>query len=208
MAMESVGAEKRPYHHGNLRQALLEEAEAILEQDGIQALTLRAVARAAGVSHAAPTNHFGDLAGLLSELAAVGFRRFIVMLRTAAAVVGDDPVARARAMDRAYVDFARTHTGMFLLIFRKEQLDPAWPALREAGREAMDLLRETAIAAAPEKARDARWLATRMAARWSLVHGFALLAIDQRLDPILMNTPDIDVDDLLEMIQQKTLFDD
>lgn len=208
MAMESVEAEKRPYHHGNLRQALLEEAEAILEQDGIQALTLRAVARAAGVSHAAPTNHFGDLAGLLSELAAVGFRRFIVMLHTAAAVVGDDPVARARAMDRAYVDFARTHTGMFLLIFRKEQLDPDRPALREAGREAMDLLRETAIAAAPEKARDVRWLATRMAARWSLVHGFALLAIDQRLDPILMNIPDIDVDDLLEMIQQKTLFDD
>src|SRR5215218_7906479 len=65
-----------PYHHGALRDALLKAAEAVLERDGLQGLTLRAVAREAGVSHAAPTHHFGDLTGLVSELAAIGFLQF------------------------------------------------------------------------------------------------------------------------------------
>src|SRR5437763_15252056 len=65
-----------PYHHGALRDALLQAAERVLERDGLGGLTLRAVAREAGVSHAAPTHHFGDLTGLLSELAAIGFRQF------------------------------------------------------------------------------------------------------------------------------------
>jgi AcrR family transcriptional regulator len=65
-----------PYHHGALRDALLQAAEKLLERDGLPGLTLRAVAREAGVSHAAPTHHFGDLTGLLSELAAIGYTRF------------------------------------------------------------------------------------------------------------------------------------
>ena len=65
-----------PYHHGALRDALLQAAERVLERDGLAGLTLRAVAREAGVSHAAPTHHFGDLTGLLSELAAIGYRMF------------------------------------------------------------------------------------------------------------------------------------
>lgn len=198
-------AAKRPYHHGNLRAALLEEAETILECQGIQALTLRAVARAAGVSHAAPTNHFGDLSGLLSELAAIGFQRFNAMLRAAAEAAGGCPVARARAMDRAYVRFACAHAGMFLLMFRQEQVSWEWPALSEAGGEAMDLLRGSTITASPEQAADPRWLATRMAARWSLIHGFALLAIDQRMDLMLTQFPDADslLDAVLESVWAK-----
>src|SRR5262249_16154269 len=65
-----------PYHHGSLPEAMLRAAETILERDGIGGLTLRAAAREAGVSHAAPKNHFGDVMGLLSDLAAVGFARF------------------------------------------------------------------------------------------------------------------------------------
>ena len=64
-------ANDTPYHHGDLREALLKAAERVLERDGLAGLTLRAVAREAGVSHAAPTHHFGDLTGLLSELAAI-----------------------------------------------------------------------------------------------------------------------------------------
>src|SRR5260370_4613036 len=67
-------SEDAPYHHGALHDALLEAAERVLERDGLSGLTLRAVAREAGVSHAAPTHHFGDLTGLVSELAAIGFR--------------------------------------------------------------------------------------------------------------------------------------
>src|SRR6201985_1554651 len=76
------GGEAR-YHHGALHEALLKAAEKVLERDGLQGLTLRAVAREAGVSHAAPTHHFGDLTGLVSALAAIGFRHFNGSLVTA-----------------------------------------------------------------------------------------------------------------------------
>ena len=97
----STGAAGRPamppYHHGDLHDALLQAAERVLERDGLAGLTLRAVAREAGVSHAAPTHHFGDLTGLVSELAAIGFRQFnAAMARptpsvNAAADEGDGP---------------------------------------------------------------------------------------------------------------------
>src|SRR5437870_528460 len=75
-AGRKAGGGEAPYHHGALRDALLKAAETVLERDGLQGLTLRAVARQAGVSHAAPTHHFGDLTGLVSELAAIGFQQF------------------------------------------------------------------------------------------------------------------------------------
>src|SRR6266568_6229969 len=77
--------EDSPYHHGALRDALLKAAETVLERDGLAGLTLRAVAREAGVSHAAPTHHFADLTGLVSELAAIGFRQFNVAMAAATA---------------------------------------------------------------------------------------------------------------------------
>jgi AcrR family transcriptional regulator len=99
-----------PYHHGSLREAMLQAAEHILERDGIQGLTLRAAAREAGVSHAAPKNHFGDIKGLLSDLAAVGFERFRATME--ANVREGDPVpGRMDAIGRGYVTFARAHPG-------------------------------------------------------------------------------------------------
>jgi len=91
-----------PYHHGSLREAMLRAAESILERDGIGGLTLRAAAREAGVSHAAPKNHFGDVMGLLSDLAAVGFARFQATMK--AHVRKSDPApARLEAIGRGYV---------------------------------------------------------------------------------------------------------
>src|SRR6202012_11071 len=78
-------SESAPYHHGALRDALLKAAERVLERDGLAGLTLRAVAREAGVSHAAPTHHFRDLTGLVSELAAIGFRQFNTAMAAACA---------------------------------------------------------------------------------------------------------------------------
>src|SRR5438132_5555191 len=89
-----------PYHHGDLHEALLKAAERVLERDGLAGLTLRAVAREAGVSHAAPTHHFGDLTGLLSELAAIGFRQFGQAMAAADASAATTPekgVASAKA---------------------------------------------------------------------------------------------------------------
>src|SRR3954471_6921119 len=93
-------AEEAPYHHGALHDALLKAAQKVLERDGLPGLTLRAVAREAGVSHAAPTHHFGDLTGLLSELAAIGYRRFgaaMAAARAAASMPTERGLASAKA---------------------------------------------------------------------------------------------------------------
>jgi AcrR family transcriptional regulator len=175
------------YHHGALHEALLVAAERILERDGLPGLTLRAAAREAGVSHAAPTHHFGDLTGLLSELAAVGFRRFAAALKEAVAGAGG-----FRAMGRAYVVFARAHPGLFTLMFRSERLDLSRPALREAmhasgealvravGAERHETITRTA-ATLPQVADSVR--------SWAMVHGFAVLLLDGRLRNFLNVMP-------------------
>jgi len=171
---------KPPYHHGALAPALLRAAEALLERDGITGLTLRAAARAAGVSHAAPTHHFGDLTGLLSELAAIGYQRFREHLLDAMAASGSDGSARIVAMGTAYVEFARAFPNLFLLMFRGDRLDHNRPALQQAAREAFAAL-EGAVADVTEQPRPGLDGLGNALAAWSLVHGFAVLMIDGRL---------------------------
>ena len=183
---------RRPptYHHGALREALLLAAERILERDGMPGLTLRAAAREAGVSHAAPKNHFGDLSGLLSELAAVGFERFGAMMQ-ASLCPGDPPARRLDALGYAYVDFARRHPGLFVLMFRSERLDMARPALRSASNAAAQLLASAVGAQRAEKVEVDLALAQAadIVRAWSLVHGFAMLLLDGRLQPLLARLP-------------------
>jgi AcrR family transcriptional regulator len=190
------------YHHGSLKQALLEAAERVLERDGIQGLTLRAAAREAGVSHAAPKNHFGDMTGLLSELAAVGFERFVATMQ---ANVGDSdsPDRRMDAIGRGYIAFARAHPGLFLLMFRGERLDLSRPALRDAVETSSRVLSGAVGARRGEKVEAALTLpqAASIAAAWSLVHGFAMLLLDGRLKPLLGRLPSgTDADALLAAI--------
>lgn len=183
----------QPYHHGDLRAALLDAAEVLLERDGIQALTLRAAARAAGVSHAAPAHHFGDLAGLLSDLAATGYTRFRAALVTEMAAASPAPMDRLHAMGFGYVRFARAHPGLFLLMFRSERLDPARPALREAMEAAYGALAEAAAAAgSPTRAgSEVLPMSGRLAdvtAAWAIAHGLAMLVIDGRLRGLTEDT--------------------
>src|SRR3954452_14318954 len=124
-------SEDGPYHHGALRDALLQAAERVLERDGLGGLTLRAVAREAGVSHAAPTHHFGDLTGMISELAAIGFRPINAAM-VAAGAAGASPLEKALARAKAYVAYAQAHPGMYGLMFRTERLDMSRPALHDA----------------------------------------------------------------------------
>ena len=176
-----------PYHHGDLRTALLAAAEATLERDGFQSLTLRAVARAAGVSHAAPAHHFGDLAGLLSDLAATGYVRFRTAVLARMADAGPAPADRLHAMGRGYVQFAQDHPRLFLLMFRSERLDPQRPALREAMGNAYAALATAASAAAGPDAAGSDAPSSHLAdiaAAWAIAHGLALLLIDGRLRPL------------------------
>jgi AcrR family transcriptional regulator len=172
----------RPYHHGDLPAALLEAADEILRTEGLPALTLRAVARRAGVSHTAPAPHFRDLAGLLSELAAKGYLLFNDYLRRAQENPGRWAVPTATA--HAYVAFARDHTPMFLLMFRSERLDFTRPALAEAAREASMLLMRSTGVAEHEGPPSLAELGQAVG-NWAVVHGFALLLIDGRLEQAL-----------------------
>jgi AcrR family transcriptional regulator len=179
-----------PYHHGALHEALLQAAETILERDGLQGLTLRAAAREAGVSHAAPTHHFGDMTGLLSELAASGFRKFGAALSAAAATKASAG-ERMDVMGEAYVMFAREHPSMFLLMFRSERLDVMRPALHQAVQEAFGLLSRGVSARHEGEAPSASLALTAEIVRaWSMVHGFAMLMIDHRLDHVLSHLPE------------------
>src|SRR3982074_2453432 len=133
-ALRTAGAsEDAPYHHGALHDALLEAAERVLERDGLSGLTLRAVAREAGVSHAAPTHHFGDLTGLVSELAAIGFRQFNTAMAAAGSAAGPALMEKALARAKAYVAYAQAHPGMYGLMFRAERLDMKRPGGGGAG---------------------------------------------------------------------------
>lgn len=182
-----------PYHHGDLHEALLQAAEAVLERDGLAGLTLRAVAREAGVSHAAPTHHFGDLSGLLSELAAIGFRRFNAAM-VAAGETHTLPQMKAMARARAYVAYAQAHPGMYGLMFRTERLDMTRPSLHEAATASFEGLAST-IGVGQQRltgqALETLSLdqAAAIARNWSLVHGFTMLLLDGRLSDILHRLP-------------------
>lgn len=163
------------YHHGNLREALLEAAEELLREEGPQGLKLRAIARRAGVSHTAANPHFGGLCGLVSELAAVGFRRLHLSLQT----------AETRA--RGYVNFALEQPHLFSLMFRTNLPDFEHPALREAADiTARDLRRANTDCGEDQSLGFDD--AVRMTVAWSAVHGLSSLIIDGRLDGIVAQT--------------------
>jgi AcrR family transcriptional regulator len=200
--------EEAPYHHGALHEALLKAAEKVLERDGLQGLTLRAVAREAGVSHAAPTHHFGDLTGLVSELAAIGFRQFNAAM--AAAGSGDAPgLEKALAKAKAYVAYARAHPGMYGLMFRNERLDMTRPSLHEAAHAAFAGLAGAIGASRQEQiAAEALSLdqAAAIARAWSQVHGFTMLLLDGRLTDILRRLPEgTDAEKLLDAMLRSTV---
>ncbi len=180
------------YHHGALREALLDAAERVLERDGLPGLTLRAVAREAGVSHAAPTHHFGDLAGLVSDLAAIGFRQFNAAM-TAASAAGRPLLENAMARAKAYVGYAQAHPGMYGLMFRTERLDMSRPSLHDAASAAFAGLAGVIGASRQEHIEEEALSLDQAAAivrAWSLVHGFTMLLLDGRLSDIQRRLPE------------------
>src|SRR4051812_5734449 len=182
-----AAADDTPYHHGALHDALLKAAETVLERDGLAGLTLRAAAREAGVSHAAPTHHFGDLTGLLSELAAIGFRRFNAAM-IAARASETHPMMKALANAKAYVGYAQAHPGMYTLMFRTERIDMTRPSLHEAASASFQGLANSAGAGGEAETLSLEQAAL-IARNWSLVHGFTMLLLDGRLKDILHRLP-------------------
>ncbi len=119
---------ERPFHHGNLRAVLLDEAVAVLRESGVDGLSLRDLARRAGVSHGAPRSHFVDRQALLDALAVAGFERLTAAVRRALAGSGPDLAARFRAVANAYVDFAIDDAALMELMFQAKGSGAAGPA--------------------------------------------------------------------------------
>jgi AcrR family transcriptional regulator len=168
----------KTYHHGDLREALIKAGRAILKKDGIEALTLRACARKAGVSHAAPQHHFAGISDLLAEIASTGFEDFVRVLDKNAAL-SSSPVEKLKAMCRSYVAFARERPAVYQLMFgvaaplSSERLQAAKVAAWE------QLANLVSAAAGPED-KEAKAMQV-----WSAVHGFSMLVISQRLPPVV-----------------------
>jgi AcrR family transcriptional regulator len=131
----------RPYHHGNLRTALLEQAERTVRERGAGELSLRELAREVGVSHGAPRRHFPDRQALLDALAEAGFARLGAELRTAADGAGEDFEARLHAVAAAYVRFATRDAALLELMFAGKSRGESG-ALHEAGDRAFSAILE------------------------------------------------------------------
>jgi AcrR family transcriptional regulator len=167
----------RPYHHGDLRAALLRAAVEAIGQAGPAGMSLRDVARRAGVSHAAAAYHFGDKAGLLTAVAAQGYRMLTQELQNAR-----DSGRGFLEVGVAYVRFAVSHRAHFEVMYRPELYRPDDAEVREARAGAAVLLYGTASP-------DAGQLAAGAAA-WSLVHGLATLWLNGNLPPQLGTDPE------------------
>ena len=172
------------YHHGSLRQELLRQAEGLLAEQGVDAFSLRELARRVGVSPAAPSHHFGDTGGLLVELAILGFDELTRYLDNWEAKGGDDPAQRLMSQGEGYVRFALAYPARFKLMFRKEKLisagsEEARGRLQASGAAAFDRLRACVERTLPGADRDTTMAAVLRA--WSAVHGFAHLALDGQL---------------------------
>jgi AcrR family transcriptional regulator len=171
-----IDAAERRYHHGALREALIGAAEAVIAERGIDRFSLRETARRAGVSPAAPGHHFRDARGLLTALAAQTFREFGDALE--AADIGPDRAARIRSQAMAYVRFALANRAKFDLMWRKALIDDLDPEYAAAGNRAFAILDRVV-----RGEQCTNWGSTDSPispsiAAWSIVHGFARLAID------------------------------
>jgi AcrR family transcriptional regulator len=173
----------KSYHHGNLRNALVEAAAKLMAERGAAAVSLREVARLAGVSHAAPYHHFKDKSGLLAAVAEEGFRRFDHFQERALRNVGSNPKKRLRALGRSYVRFALANPHFFRVMFREDLANSNdYPALSALGKRTFDRLVDTVRGNAPTS--DESQIMSAAIRAWALVHGLSILWLDGSLNKI------------------------
>jgi len=171
---EAVTAPSTPYHHGDLPSALVRAAVELLEEGGAGELSLRAAARRAGVSTAAPYRHFADREALLSEVAAVGYRELAQQL----IAIHPEPSNANELADVAiaYVQFALTRTGMFRAMFA-EPCDPTSAERVAATTAISDYVKSIVLRVFPDV--EPQPMADAV---WALVHGMAFLYLDGKFD--------------------------
>jgi AcrR family transcriptional regulator len=192
----SWSGQRRGYHHGNLREALIEAALDLIAEKGPAGFTIAEAARLAGVSPAAPYRHFRDAEALLAEVALRGFERFAAVLAAAWNTGLPDPMRAFEAIGRAYLAFARDEPAYYAAMFEARIAFDAYPALLTAGDRAFTILRDAAERLTATLPRDRRPPSLMMALHvWALAHGIASLFV--RADPSRRKLP-MSPEELLE----------
>ena len=191
--LNDVKTDRVSYHHGDLRTSLITAGLEIIEEAGPDAFSLRAAARRAGVSPAAPAHHFRDARGLLTAIATRGIVEFGDALERAG---GADREATVRAQCHAYLHFALARPGLFRLMWRKDMLDNSDPDHLTAARRVFEICDAVVRPGAGLAEPDDPALAPTIAC-WSLVHGFVSLIIDGAFFSPETATP-ADIDQMLD----------
>ncbi len=169
-------AKRRGYHHGNLREALIEAALDLIGKKGAAGFTFAEAARSAGVSPAAPYRHFRDRDALMAEVALQGFERFEAFLKTAWNDGRPDVFTAFGHLGKAYLAFARTEPAYYSAMFEAGIPLDTNPELQKAGDRAFAILRAASEALSETLPKSARPPAAMMALHiWSISHGIASL---------------------------------
>jgi AcrR family transcriptional regulator len=173
------------YHHGDLRRTLIDAALVVVATDGPGHLSLRALARSAGVSHAAPAHHFGDKSGVFTAIATEGFELlYETQVRT---IEGVQPRQSLLPLAVNYVLFALEHPSHYEVMWREDLYNRADPALTAARQRVFEVFYQSVEAGTgalePQQFRGA------VAAAWSIVHGFATLWLSGNLTEFLGSDP-------------------
>jgi AcrR family transcriptional regulator len=167
-------SKRKTYHHGDLRVALLDAADGLLDEGGVDAVSLREVARRTGVTATATYRHFADKESLLAALAVRGFQAFAMALQKSAAK-SDNPLA---AMGQTYVKFALARPGRFRLMFGPAVADRERHPELKAAVEQVTAGFGQAIQARPDLGKAPDVTALRL---WSMIHGLSHLLLDGML---------------------------
>ena len=174
----SDGGGRRGYHHGNLREALIDATLELIGSKGPAGFTIAEAARLAGVSPAAPYRHFRDADALLAEVALRGFDRLTERLTKAWNGGRPEPVRAFEDLGRAYLAFARDEPASYAAMFDSRLATEAYPGLQVAGDRAFGVLREAADMVAGTVPKSRRPPSLMMALHiWSLAHGIASLFV-------------------------------
>lgn len=184
-----------------MRDRLVDAARELLDEQGLEGVTLRNIARRAGVSHGAPLRHYAGLSSLLAAVAADGFVRLMATIDEELAGMGTDGDAwdRLRAAGRGYVRFAVTNPGAFGLMFRAERVDVEYPDYRKHGGAAFDQLVTLVEAVQAEGFRRRDPPRALAASVWAGIHGVAQLWLHGAL---LGVTPDVSLDEHVARMQE------
>lgn len=176
MKSEPSPTPARPYHHGDLKRALVLAGIDLLETQGLPGISLRAIAAVVGVSHTAPKNHFGSLRGLLTAIAVEGFHRHTAFMRHGVDAASSQKARQLAALE-GYTGFAMTHPHLFEMMFSPLYCDYENADLQRAAAASYGVLADISVGLNWDKATAPDGQRRTEVMLWSLVHGYAKLRL-------------------------------